>query len=317
MFRRSDAAFDEAVSWFTRFQLGEPDEQERLRFAAWLRDPAHRSAYVEAERTFAVLRQARDAGLLRAKPRPRPFPTRWMVAAAALLIGAASVGLLYLQVRGDYRTAPGEMRIVTLEDGSTLHMNGGTRLVVRFTDAQRRVELREGEALFQVTRDAGRPFRVDAGNQIVQVVGTAFDVARSAARVDIAVAEGVVDVLPAQAPTPIPVPRVQLRPGQAIAYEGSAAASGVRSIPVERVGAWRHGELIFESVPFARILEALGRQYGGRFVADDPALARRSVSLQLNPQSRAEMIRFIEQTMSLRAEQRSGGTVAFLPLARK
>ncbi len=95
------------------------------------------------------------------------------------------------------------------------------------------------------------------------------------------------------------------------------APAGVRSVPVERIGAWRHGELVFESVPFARMLESLGRTYGGKFRVEDPALAKRSVSLQLNPQSKAEMVQLIEQTMSLRAEEREAGTITFVAATKR
>jgi transmembrane sensor len=332
-FQRSDAAYDEAVSWFSLLQLGEPSAKDRAKFEAWLkRDPINQRAYIDAERTFQVMRQAKDAGLLgqghRALSRVRPATRRrpWIAAAAACAVATvAAIVILPRLNDGEYRTRPGEMRTVTLNDGSTIYMNGGTRFAVRMTGAQRLVELREGEALFQVAKDPDRPFRVDAGNQLVQAVGTAFDVNRSKDHVEIAVSEGVVAVMPPVAmavaapnkPATVPDDAPKLSAGNVIIYEGKVAPAGVRTVPVDRIGAWRHGELVFESVPFARLLESLGRTYGGKFRVDDAALARRSVSLQLNPQSRAEMIQLIEQTMQLRAEEREAGTVTFVAVRKK
>ncbi|GIL39916.1 FecR family protein [Roseiterribacter gracilis] len=333
-FQRSDAAYDEAVSWFSLFQLGEPSAKDRAKFDAWLkRDPINQRAYIDAERTFQVMRQAKDAGLLgqrhRTLSRVRPTTRRRPWIAGAAVCATAAIAALFIVPRlndGEYRTRPGEMRTVTLNDGSTIYMNGGTRFVVRMTGAQRLVELREGEALFQVAKDPDRPFRVDAGNQVVQAVGTAFDVNRSRDHVEIAVSEGVVAVMQPAAiaaatapnkPATVPTDAPKLSAGNVIIYEGTTAPAGVRNLPVERIGAWRHGELVFESVPFARLLEALGRTYGGRFTVDDVQLAKRSVSLQLNPQSRAEVIQLLEQTLQLRAEERQAGTITFVAARKK
>lgn len=333
---RSDAAYDEAVSWLSLFQLGQVSARDEARFDAWLkRDPINQRAYIDAERTFQVLRQAKSEGLLgqRHKPlshvRPAPRARRpWFAIATAAT--AAAVAALFVLPRlsdGDYRTAPGEMRTVTLNDGSTIYMNGGTRFAVKMTGAERRISLREGEALFQVAKDPDRPFRVDIGNQVAQAVGTAFDVNRTRDHVEIAVSEGVVEVMPpvvaSQVASSMPkpgevVPGAQrLAAGNVIVYEGKTAPAGVKTVPVERIGAWRHGELVFESVPFGRMLEALGRTYGGKFTTEDASLARRTVSLQLNPQSRAEMIQLLEQTLSLRAEERQAGVFTFVAAKRK
>src|SRR3546814_10209376 len=59
---------------------------------------------------------------------------------------------------------------------------------------QRRVELAEGEALFRVEHDAGRPFTVEAGNGRVTVTGTRFDVRRDADSTRVAVEQGSVKV---------------------------------------------------------------------------------------------------------------------------
>ena len=52
------------------------------------------------------------------------------------------------------------------------------------------MHLLQGEALFTVTKDAGQPFRVYAGNGRIQAIGTAFSVYLKGADVQVTVTEG-------------------------------------------------------------------------------------------------------------------------------
>ena len=73
-------------------------------------------------------------------------------------------------------TAVGEQRSITLADGSLIKLNTRTTIRHRFDESTRRVELIEGEALFDVARDEQRPFIVTAGATEVRVLGTSFNV---------------------------------------------------------------------------------------------------------------------------------------------
>jgi ferric-dicitrate binding protein FerR (iron transport regulator) len=109
---------------------------------------------------------------------------------------------------------------------------------------------------------------------------------------------------------------VKLSQGQVVAFVGAVATGGVRQIPVDRIGAWRQGTLIFESVPFSRLLDALGRQYGGRFTVDDPALANKRISVSFTPQNKQEAIHLVERALSLEAVERADDTTAFIKASR-
>lgn len=67
---------------------------------------------------------------------------------------------------------------VRLPDGSTVWLNSGTSLSypTNFASADhRQVELR-GEAYFDVARDESKPFRVQTSQQLIEVLGTQFNV---------------------------------------------------------------------------------------------------------------------------------------------
>ena len=74
-------------------------------------------------------------------------------------------------------TAYGERCMVTLPDSSRVWLNGGSSLIYpsRFVSAERNVCL-TGEAFFEVTKDASRPFTVDVNQMKLKVLGTTFNV---------------------------------------------------------------------------------------------------------------------------------------------
>lgn len=112
--------------------------------------------------------------------------------AASILIMVAS-GWLYLQ-RGVYTTDIGEQRSLALTDGSTVELNSRSRIKVQYTEYERRIDLLEGQALFQVAKNKTRPFVVQTGNTRVRAVGTAFDVYRASSGTVVTVVEGRVAV---------------------------------------------------------------------------------------------------------------------------
>lgn len=78
--------------------------------------------------------------------------------------------LIETPIGGQYR--------VRLPDGTAIWMNSATRLTYSVWSPEaeeRRIEL-EGEAYFEVAPDPLRPFIVVAGNQVVEVLGTHFNI---------------------------------------------------------------------------------------------------------------------------------------------
>jgi transmembrane sensor len=117
---------------------------------------------------------------------------------------AAASGALVLVIAGAvwwqaerfpiYATEIGERRSITLADGSTVDLNSRSRLRIEFAKKERRVELLEGQALFQVAKNKDRPFIVSSGDATVRAVGTQFDVYRRTGGTTVTVLEGRVAV---------------------------------------------------------------------------------------------------------------------------
>lgn len=129
---------------------------------------------------------------------------RFWLATAASIVVSLSIGGIGWQAffsAPAYATQIGEQRSITLEDGSSVELNSRSRIRVRFTDAERSVDLLEGQALFTVAKNPARPFIVATGDTRVRAVGTQFDVYRKSAGTVVTVIEGRVAVSPARATT--------------------------------------------------------------------------------------------------------------------
>jgi transmembrane sensor len=193
---------EEAALWLIEFDAGTADH---VAFAAWLEaSPRHVEEFLLASalwhasegldpaRAIDVDRLVQEASrnvhplddtgrAAFSLSRPRSAQRRWIQVAAALVTIAAGVALWagYALRAPQYVTGVGEQRVLKLPDGSIVTLNTRSRVTVRYNDNERRVELADGEAHFDVQPDAERPFRVISGGAAVQAIGTQFNVRRA------------------------------------------------------------------------------------------------------------------------------------------
>lgn len=164
-----------------------------------------------------------------------------------------------------YTTAVGEQRAVQLDDGSVISLNTKSRLRVSYSEQAREIFLESGQAMFMVAKDAARPFRVHAGNSVVQAIGTKFDVRRRSDRVSVAVVEGVVQIT-----TDTPGGRENTRLAEIAGATRVTAGEGVsvveaglvtppKAINVADVSAWQQRKLVFPDNTLAEITEEFSR----------------------------------------------------------
>src|SRR5262249_42283613 len=109
-----------------------------------------------------------------------------------LAIGAL---LLVHHLRG-ITTDIGEQRQLTLEDGSRIFLNTATRVLVRYDKQARRIELKRGEAQFDVARNPQWPFIVRAGDREIRALGPPFVVRYNEHGTAVTLVEGKVSVTP-------------------------------------------------------------------------------------------------------------------------
>ncbi|MFT4053350.1 MAG: FecR family protein [Novosphingobium sp.] len=275
-----NAIEDEAVAWFVRLHDEDATDADRMAHAAWLAaDPRHTPAWLDIGHLWSGMDglQGADAPDVVAIPRhiaARPVVMRRRMAAAAaiaLLIGSTGWMAHRNHLFADERTAVAESRSVTLPDGSRIELAASSALSVDFTRTERKVVLHDGEAFFDVAKDASRPFRVQAADGSITDIGTAFDVKMAGETVEVAVTHGIVDVATSDhAP-------VRLKRGDSVRY----TAEGIvppKSIDAANIALWREGRLAFDNAPLPEVLRDLERYRHGRIVVMDKRLDRLAVS---------------------------------------
>ena len=163
------------------------------------------------------------------------------------------------QFSQSFSTHSGQQRDVTLPEGSRLGLDTATAAEVRFYRDRREVQLREGRVLFEVQKDAGRPFIVHAGNARIQVVGTRFSVRYTPSlgerAVQVGVIEGQVRVSGPDAAGQTLIAR------QALIVDADGRLQAAEATTDRAVVAWRSGRLDFNDVPLSRVIAEL-RRYG-------------------------------------------------------
>ncbi|HTL09476.1 MAG TPA: FecR domain-containing protein, partial [Chitinophagaceae bacterium] len=166
---------------------------------------------------------------------------------------------------------------LTLEDSSTVLLQPGTVLhyPVHFQDAKREVYL-EGEAFFQVSKNARRPFYIYHNNLVTHVLGTSFTIntQKEGNKAEVAVVTGRVEVsensqlIHAQANTK--PAGVILTPNQKVIYT-QQSRTFVSSI-VDKPLLVKNNEPVafnFQNSTVANVLTALSKAYGIETVAEN------------------------------------------------
>jgi transmembrane sensor len=207
-----------------------------------------------------------------------------------------------------YGTDVGEQRIVKLADGSIVTLNTRSRIKVRLEREQRLVELTEGEALFEVAHDVHRPFRVLAGANTVQAVGTQFDVNRSATTTVVAVVQGVVEVTTLAGRNEASRNDAH-RPERLIAGEQAQLSPQGELLQhsiaeLDRVTAWRERRLIFRNEPLASIVAEFNRYNEAQMAVEGSATGARLVTGVFDADKPSALIAFLERDPQLSIEPR-------------
>lgn len=247
-----------AAQWFAA-RRGATDSRREQAFQQWLRgNPANAEAYALCEIAWAVsgdaARQAQSAQRVDARTLNRRLP---FAAAAAIALIAAGAGFWYWPTPWqDWRTTVGEQRALVLEDGSRVMLNTRTHIQVRLTRQHRDVRLIDGEAYFEVAKDAARPFTVHTALGSARAIGTRFNVYLEHSHLAVTTAEGRVLVNGAAGSG------VFVDAGNQAQIDPQSSRASVSRANVSSVLNWRSQQIEADDMPLARVLQEFSRYTG-------------------------------------------------------
>lgn len=311
---------EDAAEWLDRLQVQNVAEEVRTGFVDWLlRSPVHveeflRLSSLRAELDKTLSRDPEwlgeilasvDSNVIDLSPgREMPIAydsKNWrglrggryaaVVVIIALLLGTWAIwsgGRDSLEIT----TALGEQRSLVLADGSVVELNTETRLLVKLSQSERRVDLLQGEAIFQVAKDPMRPFRVRSGDAWVEAIGTRFNIYRQAEQTIVTVVEGRVAVVPEKLEPGVVLVEdssealaggvaatvMELTAGQEVSIRRDGSAAKPAPANVERTTAWTDRRLVFENDTLGQIIAEFNRYNHNHLIIGDQALRERRIT---------------------------------------
>lgn len=337
-----------AAHWLAVLSDENCTEAERQQFLAWLRASGqHVDEFLKLSRLDARLNQRElwpnasvadlvatakasgesnvailspSTGLTASRPERRTV--RWPMAAAAAFVFVAA-GLIAGRseieqwLAPEYVTTVGEQRSITLEDGSVVELNSQSRLRAHFEDHLRAIELLEGEAIFRVSKDPNRPFRVRTGATDIVAVGTAFNVKASESRTVVTVLEGRVRVNQRDAAERSAAASAQalnefeLAVGDQLIVARAQPAIRISLRDTEKVTSWTERRLIFEDTPLSAAAAEFARYSSRTIHIDDQAVGERKINGVFDATDPASLAEFLsgDETLNVRNET-NGWTVS-------
>ena len=311
-----------AADWIARLDRGPLSQEESQALEAWLNgDARRRGALLRADALSLQSEAARalgpdfDAAQFAPAEPPKPVAQspvsrrRMLAWTGAGGIAAASLAMLVVGVRpaAAITTGLGEVRLITLDDGSTIILNTQSSMRVRYSDSIRRVELLYGEAYFTVLPDGKRPFVVDLAGHPLRAARGTFRVRKLDDKpIDILVDQGTVSLGAAG------TAEVVLMPAQSRLTLPEAgpvpAPEPISPDLVSRALAWREGRIAFEGEPLSEAAAEFARYSRTRIEIRDPALAQEPITGLFAASDPVGFSRAVASALDARVEQQ-GGTV--------
>jgi ferric-dicitrate binding protein FerR (iron transport regulator) len=161
-----------------------------------------------------------------------------------------------------------------------------------------------GEAWFDVVRDTLRPFRIDAGSALVEVLGTSFNVNayRENPVVEITVESGIVALTGKEDARE----QIVLLAGNSGTYDASLKELVLvpRSDPNNL--SWKTRELFFENTPLAEVAGLVSKVYNVDLQLSGPDLASCPITVSFQDQSLESVLNVLARTLDLEISRSKG-----------
>jgi ferric-dicitrate binding protein FerR (iron transport regulator) len=191
-----------------RYVTGKVSEQERVKIEAWLDAMGAEDntdlelSKEEEDRIFRKLTSSITTveDVVALKPKRKTRPDQWMIriAASLVIVSLVSYAVWYFTTSGKYQlevVAKNGVEKIILNDGSLVWLRGESKvLYYEKPDEGARYTTFQGEALFEVAKDASHPFIVQCGEVKVSVLGTSFNIKTGIDQVELTVLTGKVNL---------------------------------------------------------------------------------------------------------------------------
>jgi len=221
--------------------------------------------------------------------------------AAALVVGLIFVfaWIYATRIAGtEQLVAENEPLEVVLDDGTrvTVNRNSKIRYQKKFSVSERKIYL-AGEAWFEVARDTSRPFIIDAGTALVEVLGTRFNVNAYKGNpiVEITVESGVVALSAKQDLQE----QIVLRAGNGGTFNKESKQLDLIQHSNPNNISWKTRELYFDHSSLQEVAEVINTVYNTNLVIMNRELSECPITVSFRDQSLESVLNVLEMTLDL------------------
>jgi transmembrane sensor len=310
---------------------GQISVEEQQQLDQWLKaDPAHKemaqevmliwraarayqeSQLVNTEGALARLQKARSVASVQVTPSAKVvnLPTRRTLFKIAAGAAAALVFGLFFYISDSSSlseafviTSTGQKETTTLTDGSTIYINETSVLEFpeQFASDSREIKL-QGEAFFDVAKDAQRPFIIITDQLEVKVLGTSFNVYAypNKKTEEVGVTSGKVEVTSKTLDK-----KYILQAGDYLSFDKENKTVRIHKDSHQNAQAWRTGVLTFDSTPLAEVCQVLEKYFDISIQIKNEALMNCPVTVPAFNKPTAEVVlKTIQTTFSMELQQK-------------
>ncbi len=183
---------------------------------------------------------------------------------------------------------------VILSDGTEVYLNSGSVLKypVKFiTGINRQVYLLEGEAYFDVTKDAKHPFIVNVDNMNVRVLGTEFNVSAypEDPSISTVLVEGSVSIFGNDKKYD-KATSLELKPRFKASWNKIKTNISVEEVDTDIYTGWKNGKLIFKNIQFKNIIKKLERHYNVTIINNNSKLDEKNYDATFDVETIEEVL---------------------------
>lgn len=239
----------------------------------------------------------------------------WLVRVAAVLMFGVLGYFLYQQHQQqpllahlfleEKQNAKGVQSKITLSDGSTVWLNGDSKLrfPADFKAGQSREIYLTGEAFFDVAKDARKPFIIHLKNSKIRVLGTSFNVKayEEDEVVETSVVTGKVAFIPKEGVFSSPSTDTLLLAANVKAVYSTKTGEVRKEQTNSQIDkAWKEGKLIFRATRLDEVGKALERTYGKRVKFANQELKHCRLTASFENSSLEEVMYLLSRTRDFR-----------------
>ncbi|MDQ3277770.1 MAG: FecR domain-containing protein [Bacteroidota bacterium] len=324
-FGEEDFIADEYFQQWVRF----PDAETNAFWESWLADHPDKRDTVSAARTFLEhlsipafqpSRQQVEASLAQSLEKiaaqeavqaVKPTAKKKRLQAARVLVVAAVVAVCLLgtflavwqkePVTIEVVAGKGEVKTVSLPDGSLVTLNAGSHLT--YTSTLQHVNQREvwldGEAFFDVKhikqkRQAKR-FVVHTKDMDIEVLGTTFNVKKLGGVTNVSLNTGKIKI----ALKDDPETAIYLQPGDFVRYSSGEKRMLKKKVQADLYAGWKEEKLVLDGMALADIARLLEDAYGYHIVLEEKVLADSKISGTLYVNDEATLLQTLAFTLNI------------------